>query len=710
MVESTARREKPEAGNSLSYLWQVAGKPLAVSLALDLIDRLEREVVENFRSLTSRGSETGGLLLGHIGPGGAIADAPTIVSVDDYETIACDYSRGPLYRLSDADRGRFERAVEQHLASGAAVVGFFRGHTRKGISLDADDLAFIETRFARPNDIVLLVRPFATKASVGGIFIWEDGRMQAEASYLEFPFRSAQLSESGRILETPRFAGPIAALAAALPPLSKPAARAQIVPIATRREFAVPPAGTASPEPAKPEPQAKPETPAAPAPVPGKAAESKPAENKIADAKTPAANPAAAKIGQAKPAEAKPAADLKIPADVKTKEAKSAEKIAEKPEAEQAKPAEKAPLAKPAITFMADTESAPARNLFPFILSAAAAVVLGVALFVYPGFLIHSRRPSVPQNASNQILRVERTGTGTDLLLTWNRDSDAIRNATRAVLTINDGDRQESYSMDPGELTRGNIVYSPISGDTSFRMELTERDQSKTTTESVRILRTRPSPMDAANPPAVQKPVPASTAASTAAAPGAPGLPPATPPASSSTDPSVPEQQPAVAPTPAKKFDASSLATRLRPARESDVPDAPPIDAPAAGIPGASFSGPAPAPFAASSAPPRPGPPAAPPAASPNTTGGQIREAMVVYKKAPDYPIVARQVGAKGEVVLTATVGTDGRVKSVKVVRGHPLLVKAAADAVMQWIYRPTLLNGQPVQNDVRITLNFEGQ
>ena len=83
---------------------------------------------------------------------------------------------------------------------------------------------------------------------------------------------------------------------------------------------------------------------------------------------------------------------------------------------------------------------------------------------------------------------------------------------------------------------------------------------------------------------------------------------------------------------------------------------------------------------------------------------------MVVYKKAPDYPIVARQVGARGEVVLTATVGTDGRVKAVKVVKGHPLLVKAATDAVMQWIYRPTLLNGQPVQNDVRITLNFESQ
>jgi protein TonB len=67
-------------------------------------------------------------------------------------------------------------------------------------------------------------------------------------------------------------------------------------------------------------------------------------------------------------------------------------------------------------------------------------------------------------------------------------------------------------------------------------------------------------------------------------------------------------------------------------------------------------------------------------------------------------------MGAKGEVVLTATVGIDGRVKSVKVVKGHPLLVKAASDAVMQWVYRPTLLNGQAVQNEVRITLNFEGR
>jgi protein TonB len=67
-------------------------------------------------------------------------------------------------------------------------------------------------------------------------------------------------------------------------------------------------------------------------------------------------------------------------------------------------------------------------------------------------------------------------------------------------------------------------------------------------------------------------------------------------------------------------------------------------------------------------------------------------------------------MGAKGTVELIATIGPDGSVKAVKVVKGHPLLVKAAQDAVMQWKYRPTLFNGAPVPNDTRITLNFVAQ
>ena len=62
---------------------------------------------------------------------------------------------------------------------------------------------------------------------------------------------------------------------------------------------------------------------------------------------------------------------------------------------------------------------------------------------------------------------------------------------------------------------------------------------------------------------------------------------------------------------------------------------------------------------------------------------------------------------AAGQVVLEAVIGADGRVKSVKVVSGHPLLVQAAKQAVIQWRYKPTLLDGQPVENTTQISLNF---
>src|SRR3954468_21552399 len=113
MNESTARAERFEAKSDSTplYIWEVPQKPVSVRIPFSLIDRLEREAVESFRSLTSKGSEIGGLLVGSVTPG-----APLVVSVADYELIACDYSRGPLYRLSDADMSRFERAMEQRVS------------------------------------------------------------------------------------------------------------------------------------------------------------------------------------------------------------------------------------------------------------------------------------------------------------------------------------------------------------------------------------------------------------------------------------------------------------------------------------------------------------------------------------------------------------------------------------------------------------------
>ena len=147
MTESTvhAERFEPQSSAALSYTWAVPQKPVSVRIPFALIDRLEHEAVESFRSLHSRGSEIGGFLLGYVSPGD-----PAAVSIEDYELVACDYSRGPLYRLSDADRALFEREIEQRRAAGGLVVaGFFRSHTRKGLALDADDLALFKTQLLR---------------------------------------------------------------------------------------------------------------------------------------------------------------------------------------------------------------------------------------------------------------------------------------------------------------------------------------------------------------------------------------------------------------------------------------------------------------------------------------------------------------------------------------------------------------------------------
>jgi protein TonB len=79
----------------------------------------------------------------------------------------------------------------------------------------------------------------------------------------------------------------------------------------------------------------------------------------------------------------------------------------------------------------------------------------------------------------------------------------------------------------------------------------------------------------------------------------------------------------------------------------------------------------------------------------------------LISRKNPEYPAIARQSGAQGQVVVTATIGVDGKVKNVTVVSGHPLLRNAAVTAVKQWVYKPTMLNGKPVESDSRISLNF---
>ena len=87
--------------------------------------------------------------------------------------------------------------------------------------------------------------------------------------------------------------------------------------------------------------------------------------------------------------------------------------------------------------------------------------------------------------------------------------------------------------------------------------------------------------------------------------------------------------------------------------------------------------------------------------------GGVVTAAALLSQTKPIYPTLARQAHIQGEVVLHAIIDKEGRVAQLEVVAGHPLLVKAALDAVRQWLYRPTLLNGEPVEVDTTITVTF---
>lgn len=87
--------------------------------------------------------------------------------------------------------------------------------------------------------------------------------------------------------------------------------------------------------------------------------------------------------------------------------------------------------------------------------------------------------------------------------------------------------------------------------------------------------------------------------------------------------------------------------------------------------------------------------------------GGQVQTAKLVNKVQPIYPALAKQARIQGTVRLQAVIAKDGSVVELQVLSGHPLLVQAALDAVRQWRYQPTLLNGEPVEVVTTIDVVF---
>jgi protein TonB len=104
-----------------------------------------------------------------------------------------------------------------------------------------------------------------------------------------------------------------------------------------------------------------------------------------------------------------------------------------------------------------------------------------------------------------------------------------------------------------------------------------------------------------------------------------------------------------------------------------------------------------------------PPPPPPPKAATPKRirVGGQVEQAKWIFHPNPEYPPLAKMARIQGTVRLEAIISKDGTIQDLKVLQGHPLLVKSAIDAVARWRYQPTLLNGEPVEVVTEIDVNF---
>ena len=121
------------------------------------------------------------------------------------------------------------------------------------------------------------------------------------------------------------------------------------------------------------------------------------------------------------------------------------------------------------------------------------------------------------------------------------------------------------------------------------------------------------------------------------------------------------------------------------------------------GIAAVGIVGPVPA-ILEGAAPPPPPPPVS---HEPVRIGGQVQAPALLKRVEPIYPSIAQLAAIDGIVILDAIIDEHGRVQSLKVLRGHPLLAKAATEAVQQWEYEPLKLNGRPTALELSVSLWF---
>jgi len=368
------------------YVWEVPGKWISIELNLDLVDRLQQDVIRGFGSLPRRGAEVGGILLG------TVTAAGRVVRVEDYLEVPIEYRRGPSYLLSEPDAKAFEAELAQlrnNAASSSRPIGYFRSHTRDSVGLAQEDLELVSKYFGDPETVILLIRPFGTKPSTAGFYFKEDGQFQSGAPLLEFPFR--------------------------------------------RRDLAPDDPGTA------------------PTPERGARSVSVPSRIRRAAQASQRSEPPAAQRTDTEPTPAPAARQIEV---IEPAVARETEPVA--PETPAAIPKQ-------------------SRGWF-WIPIALICLLVGVLA----GFQAAVRvGPEVFGGADPYNLSLAVTPSGNDLEVKWNRESPAIRKASKGILTIEDGNYKKPIELDADRLQGGSeLLYRHYSNDVHFRLEVFLKDST----------------------------------------------------------------------------------------------------------------------------------------------------------------------------------------------------------------------------------------
>lgn len=283
---------------------------------------------------------------------------------------------------------------------------------------------------------------------------------------------------------------------------------------------------------------------------------------------------------------------------------------------------------------------------------------------------------SQPAPVAGQALGLKIQREGVDLILTWDRNAPSMLGATAGLLSIKDGQTQREMGLTAEQLRSASILISPQNDHVEVQLTLLLPDQ-RTASESGIVILPAQGQSDPVEIKTIVPPKNYTPAEIASQAPRAKAAKPFVPPDRSQS----PNAQPMEQPPPLSTADPMQ---RIRPAGL----------AASNGDPGhASAPQAVPAPPGGSSLPVH--------------SGGNVQPAEIISRKEPAYPYAARMAGIRGVVVLEGVVGTNGRVKDLKAVSGTAVLRQAAMTAVSQWVYKPALLNGSPIEARVSVEVRF---